>query len=792
MILASLFDLDLAQTPLVVLLSVLTTLALYLLRGLSRDGSNFLLHATRLIASAACLTLFATIGRSISALDEWAKLWPTDIRTALKTLNIDPDSIQYVCCKKCCACYLPSECPDTCQNRETPNSPVCGTRLFRDTGSGRDETRVPIRRFVYQPFKSWLARFLARAGLEDILITHPTSASSTANANRLEKDVWDAEAFSTFEGPKRGTSYFEVPGTDLPLVFGLFVDWFNPFGNRASSTSTSVGAIYMVCMNLPVYLRYRMENIYLVGIIPGPKEPSLHQINHFLAILVKDLNGLWADGVYFTRTSAYRFGRLVRCALIPLICDMPGLRKTAGFAGHSATQLCSFCHIVKTSIADLSYWSWPRRTLEDHRERARMWRDAPSEDIRTAFWNANQIRWTELLNLPYWDITKYAVLDAMHNLFLGHFKRHCVDIWHMQAPKNQDLDDQEKSSKRNQYHDSIEQRAAIEKAVKALREKSRSGLRAVRRGYLVALARINGIPLTTPPSRQNTADALLSWVTRFLFFLYIQWLITWQREQHPEAMIQIPEPHAFPVIDFADPIPVKHEPVLKEDVLKEIWRDIEVTLLPTWMGRAPKKFGAPGQGRLKADEWRTACTVHLPITLIRLWHAFPDTQREKMLLTNFLHLVTAVLWATRRSTSEFHRNVVQNQLYLYLTGLVQLFGSDVLVTNHHVSLHLVDCLRLFGPVHGWWAFPFERFNGILQNLNTNSRLGEKIPPVYILTEGAELELCCRRTRTYLLHHILSSGKLQSFACQSLYRNSPRNISWSISPLLWERSSWNLR
>lgn len=152
---------------------------------------------------------------------------------------------------------------------------------------------------------------------------------------------------------------------------------------------------------------------------------------------------------------------------------------------------------------------------------------------------------------------------------------------------------------------------------------------------------------------------------------------------------------------------------------------MDSTDLPSWIGRAPRRFGAAGQGRLKADEWRTACTIHLPITLIRLWHHLPDARREKALLRNFLALVIAVLWATRRSTSDAHRVIVQNNLVYYLQSLVELYEPGIIVPNHHVSLHLVECLKLFGPVHGWWAFPFKRFNGILQGFNTNSRLGKK-------------------------------------------------------------------
>ena len=50
----------------------------------------------------------------------------------------------------------------------------------------------------------------------------------------------------------------------------LNVDWFQPF----SHVTDSVGALYMVILNLPRELRYKRENMILVGIIPGPREPK--------------------------------------------------------------------------------------------------------------------------------------------------------------------------------------------------------------------------------------------------------------------------------------------------------------------------------------------------------------------------------------------------------------------------------------------------------------------------------------------------------------------------------------
>ena len=60
-----------------------------------------------------------------------------------------------------------------------------------------------------------------------------------------------------------------------------------------SHVCDSVGAIYLIIQNLPRSERYKWENMILVGLIPGPKEPN-YSINSYLYPLVQELQQFWS------------------------------------------------------------------------------------------------------------------------------------------------------------------------------------------------------------------------------------------------------------------------------------------------------------------------------------------------------------------------------------------------------------------------------------------------------------------------------------------------------------------
>ena len=147
--------------------------------------------------------------------------------------------------------------------------------------------------------------------------------------------------------------------------------------------------------------------------------------------------------------------------------------------------------------------------------------------------------------------------------------------------------------------------------------------------------------------------------------------------------------------------------------------------LPSWVSPAPRGFGTAEHGKLSADQWHTVCTIVLPVALIWVWGVSTEGRRFQM-LTNFMDLVSAVVLAGLLETSDHHIELYREYMLRYLQQLQELFPEAPFKPNHHYALHIPDFMKLFAAVHSWRSFAFERYNYVLQRMNTNLTFGEII------------------------------------------------------------------
>ena len=199
-----------------------------------------------------------------------------------------------------------------------------------------------------------------------IFKSNPTLAAKK-RPDDVMGDVYDGNIWHTFKNLD-GNKYVEAPHN---LMLFLTVDWFQPI----THLTDSLGAIYLSVQNIPRAERYKLANIILVGIIPGPKEPK-NTMNQYLSHLVEELKEFWHGVEIPILNSASPV--VVKLALTGMSCDLPAVRKVCGFASYSAILGCSKClHKFKSGqfgqkldYSGYDRTGWPVRTLSEHREMA--------------------------------------------------------------------------------------------------------------------------------------------------------------------------------------------------------------------------------------------------------------------------------------------------------------------------------------------------------------------------------------------------------------------------------------
>jgi hypothetical protein len=171
------------------------------------------------------------------------------------------------------------------------------------------------------------------------------------------------------------------------------------------------------------------------------------------------------------------------------------------------------------------------------------------------------------------------------------------------------------------------------------------------------------------------------------------------------------------------------EPLTNREI-DEIQAHLRTIKWPTWNRGPPVNLGDAEHGKLKAEQWRSMVEFDLPVVLCKLWEAgspSPEddetSSRRKKLAHSTMLLAMAIWWGTSHVTSEYHMRQYKQYMKAYLECVKTIFPEIGWRPNHHASLHLDEFLRRYGPMHGWWMFPFERVIGSLQKTNMNHKIG---------------------------------------------------------------------
>ena len=100
-----------------------------------------------------------------------------------------------------------------------------------------------------------LENILCRPGVENIC----REWKNRSYKEGIFRDIYDGKKWQNFR-TYNGEELLDAPNT---YAFMLNVDWFNPYER---TYDVSVGGIYLTLLNLPRHLRFKKENMILVGI----------------------------------------------------------------------------------------------------------------------------------------------------------------------------------------------------------------------------------------------------------------------------------------------------------------------------------------------------------------------------------------------------------------------------------------------------------------------------------------------------------------------------------------------
>ena len=232
--------------------------------------------------------------------------FPKTILAASRIVGLESNKFEkFVVCQRCHFLYTYEDCfqligsrrmPKQCSHVQFSCHPQrqyrqpCNEVLFRQIKSSK-QSYFPLRTYCYRSIQETLLFFVKRPGFAD--------ACEVWRCRDLPEDVladvYDGAVWKQFQYVD-GDPFLAMPRN---YGFMLNVDWYQPF----KQSPYSIGVIYLVLLNLPRAMRFKKEIVFVVGIIPGPQEPSL-TINGYLRPLVGELDMLWTDGVCLPSASS--------------------------------------------------------------------------------------------------------------------------------------------------------------------------------------------------------------------------------------------------------------------------------------------------------------------------------------------------------------------------------------------------------------------------------------------------------------------------------------------------------
>ena len=114
-----------------------------------------------------------------------------------------------------------------------------------------------------------------------------------------------------------------------------------------------------------------------------------------------------------------------------------------------------------------------------------------------------------------------------------------------------------------------------------------------------------------------------------------------------------------------------------------------------------------------ADQWKHWVVYFSLISLHDILHGDH--------LECWCHFVLACRILCQRNLTTEQVRLADALLLQFCRRTERLYGHHVVTPNMHMHCHLRACIEDFGPLHGFWCYAFERYNGLLGDTPNNNR-----------------------------------------------------------------------
>ncbi|XP_072075266.1 uncharacterized protein [Arachis hypogaea] len=237
-------------------------------------------------------------------------------------------------------------CPNDCMlyqgsNQELSRCKECGTSRWKQ--KTRRNSIVRINVVVKKNGKPQAAKVLRYFPLIPRLQRMFMSSKTSTDMLWHKKG---SNSYGFLRHPRDGEAwkafdrrYTDFSGDPRNVRLALASDGFNPFGNLSSRYS--IWPVILIPYNLPPWICMKPSSFLLSMIIPGPKMPG-NDIDVYLQPLIDELKQLWGGVDTYDASEKKTFK--MHAALMWTISDFPGLGNLSGWNMYGG-RACPTCNL---------------------------------------------------------------------------------------------------------------------------------------------------------------------------------------------------------------------------------------------------------------------------------------------------------------------------------------------------------------------------------------------------------------------------------------------------------------